>query len=323
MKPTIPRISYVPALCMLAVAMTSVAQPAKGVTGAQGSAAAEQRVRQDMQLLLSHMAASGMLGQNPEQLSLSIEAPGRRVADLGVLVDSTSAERAHDGLRVLGTTPGGTAEHAGLRPGDLIVTVNGTSLRDLGADADGHALAATTLKSSVATLPEAESLHLDVMRDGNLVAMNAPIQSVFVPAMRVELGAAAMADSARDGGAVGGGCGRISTFDVAPRGERQYHARILLLDGVTPGPSGHETYRVSAGTHKLLVSEDIPTEQMGLGQFATLRSNRNNHKELTVDVKAGTTAMIAAQFHQDKATDLAHSGYWDPVMWREIPEGCP
>jgi len=252
---------------------------------------------------------------------MSVQEPSRRVADLGVLVDSTSADRAHDGLRILGTTPGGSAEHGGLRPGDVIVSVNGTSLRGLGADTDGRALAAATLRSSVNEASESSNLHLDVLRNGDVLAMNVPVQSVFLPAMRVELGAAAVADSSPS--MSGGGCGRISTFDVAPRNERIYHATILQLDGKTPGPSGQENYRVDAGQHKLLVAEDIPIRQMGTGAIGSLRSRLDTHKELTIDVKPGTTAMIGAKFHDDKATKFAHGEYWDPVVWRESSENCP
>lgn len=287
-------------------------------------AATEQRLRQDMQQMLSRLAASGALGQHPDQIALRLDEPAQRVTNLGILVDSTSAESARDGLRVLGATPGSTAERLGLRPGDVIVAVNNASLRGLGADADGHALAAATLKSTVEALPDAAPLRLDVLRDGQSLAMNAPLQSVILPALRMELGAAALANT--DPGAISkistaAGCGRISTFDVAPRGDRQYHARILLLDGVTPGPSGGEVYRVAAGEHRLLVAENIPTRQMGFSEIASLR--RNTSKELVVTVKPDTTAMVAAQFHQDNGSDLAHGGYWDPVVWREIPESCP
>jgi hypothetical protein len=286
-------------------------------------AMAEQRLRQDMQILLSQMAVSGALGEHPEDVRVSLQQPAQRVTDLGVLVDSTSAERARNGLRVLGTTPGGTGERLGLRPGDVLVAVNGTSLRNLGADADGRALAATTLKSAVDALPDATPLQLDVERAGNVLAMNAPVHSVLLPALSVELGAATLAAATDNANVAGGSCGRISSFDVAPRGEQQYHAVILQIDGATPGPNARGTYRVSAGEHKLLVAEDIPTEFMGAGPLATVRTRMHTHKELTVNVKPNTTAMIAAQLHVDKNTEFQHGLYWDPVMWREIPESCP
>ena len=276
--------------------------------------------------MLTHMVASGALGQHPETLHLRVEQPAQRVSDLGVLIDSTSAERARDGLRVLGTSPGSTAERLGLRPGDVLVGVNGTSLRNLGPDSEGHALAAATLKSAVDRLPDATPLQLDVEREGNLLALNAPVHSVLLPALSIEVGstATAAADPPGATASAGTGCGRISTFDVAPRGEQKFHAVILLLDGSTPAPNGGETYRVAAGTHKLLVAEDIPLREIGAGPIASpLRARGNTNKELTITVRPNTTAMIGAQFNHDHATDFVHAGYWTPVVWREVPENCP
>ena len=290
----------------------------------QDPAAAEQRLREDVQSLLAHMAASGALGKQPQNLHLRVEQPAQRVSDLGVLIDSASADRAREGLRVLGTTPGGTAERLGLRPGDVLVAVNGTSLRNLGSDPDGKALAATTLKSAVEGLPDAKPLQLDVEREGNLLALNAPVHSVLLPALSIEVGSAAASATAEASPppAESEGCGRISTFDVASPSAQQYHAKLILLDGTSP-ISGHETYRVSAGEHHLLVAEDIPTNFMGAGPIGTWRTRNHSYKPLTVVVKPGTTAMIAAQLHTDRVSEISRGGYWDPVMWREVPEACP
>lgn len=319
-------IPVIVAACGAAWAAT--AQTPAHARNAASSNAAEQRLRQDVQALLTHMAASGELGQHPEALHLRVEQPAQRVSDLGVLIDSTSAERARDGLRVLGTSPGSTAERLGLRPGDVLVGVNGTSLRNLGPDGEGRALAASTLKSAVDRLPDATPLQLDVEREGNLLALNAPVHSVLLPALSLEIGSTEMAAAAPatadpPPAAAATGCGRISTFDVSPPSDQQYHAKIISLDGTTPGPSGHETYRVSAGEHHLVVSEDIPTNFMGAGPIATWRSRNHQYKPLTVVVKPGTTAMIAAQLHTDRVSEISHGGYWDPVVWREVPEDCP
>jgi hypothetical protein len=236
-------------------------------------------------------------------------------SSLGLLVDSANAQTARDGLRVLGATPGSVADQLGLRPGDVLVDINGTSLANLGADADGRALAAATLNSSLADLTPTAPLRLRVLRDGVFLAMNAPLHAAATSA------SVAPAEGAGDP-PVGGGCGRISTFDVAPRSEHLYGAKILLLDGVTPGPTGTPSFRVSAGTHKLLVAENIPTREMGVGSYASLRSRRDNSKELTVTVKPNTTALLAARLNTEKAADFAHGAYWDPVIWREIPEDC-
>jgi len=293
---------------------------------------AEQRVRQDMQATLSNLGSSGALGQHPDKVAVSLDEPARRVTSLGALVDSTSAQSARDGLHVLGATPGSNADRLGLRPGDVIVAVNGTSLRDLGADQHGRALAATTLKTVVDGLPDDATLQFAVVRGGTPVTLSAPLEPVYLPAMHVELGGAVASADVHPAGTPGSaaaavaaapaeGCGRISMFDVSPRGEHLYGVRILLIDGTTPGPLGTPTFRVSAGEHHLLVAENIPTTQLGVGEFATFR--RKTSKPLIVNVKPNTTAMLAAELHMDKTTQLNNGGYWDPVVWSEQPEACP
>lgn len=307
----------------IAAGTAALAADAPAPTRADDS---DQRVSEDMQAVVSHMAETGALGQDPGQASLRVELPARRVANLGALVDSTSAQSARDGLHVLGATPGSAADRLGLRPGDVIAAVNGTSLRDLGADEHGRALAAATLRSVIEALPDSATVRLDVVRAGATLVLNAPLQPVHVPAMRVEVG-----DSATLGGASSGpggdvaappmtGCGHISSFDVAPRGQRLYGVRILLIDGTTPGPFPTPSFRVAAGEHRLVIAENIPTQALGIGEIATLR--RQTSKPLTVVVQPGKTAMVAAQLHLARASDLSHGSYWDPVVWKQADEPC-
>jgi len=315
-----------------ATVMTGVARAAGEHPAAAAPAAAtsqphetEQRMRQDMQSMLSHLAESGALGQHPEQISLQVNEPARRISNLGALVDSTSAQNARDGLHVLGATPGSTADRLGLHPGDVIVAVNGTSLRDLGADERGRALAAVTMRDVVDGIPDAASIEVDVLRAGSVLALTAPMQAVYLPAVHMQLGTGAEAaraavSTAAAASAESAGCGRISEFDVAPRGERLYAARILLIDGNTPGPQGSPSFRVEAGEHKVVVAENIPTQALGVGEIATLR--KHTSKPLNVVVQPGMTAMVAAQFHPANASDLNRGTYWDPVVWRQIAEPC-
>src|SRR5436309_1616793 len=127
---------------------------------------------------------------------------------------------------------------------------------------------------------------------------------VELPALSLEVGSAAAAASAEASPAPADGCGRISTFDVASPSAQQYHAKLILLDGSSP-ISGHETYRVSAGEHHLLVAEDIPTNFMGAGPIGTWRTRNHSYKPLTVMVKPGTTAMVAAQLHTDRVSEIS------------------
>lgn len=295
------------------------AQPAQGPRSDAASAESEQRVRDNLRSTLSQLAESGALGPHPEQVSIHLDEPAHRITNIGALIDSTSGQSARDGLRVLGATPGSTADHLGLRPGDVIVAINGTSLRNLGSDERGRALAAATLRSVVEGLPDAATVEADVVRGGRAMTLSAPLQSVYVPALHVALGDGGAAPASTDPPAAGAGCGRISTFDVAPRSEHLYGATILLLDGNTPGP-GTPSYRVNAGEHHLVVAENIPTLALGVGEIATLR--RQTRKPLTVVVEPGMTALVAAQLHLDKAADLNRGGYWDPVVWKQVAEPC-
>ncbi|MGA9335831.1 MAG: PDZ domain-containing protein [Rudaea sp.] len=234
-------------------------------------------------------------------------------AELGVVVDSASASHAREGLRVLGATPGSVADQLGLRPGDLLVDVNGISLRDLGADANGRALASATFNTRIASLPQSVPLRLLVVRDGVNMAMNAPLHAQAVASTDVTEGDTLAASTAH-------GCGRISTLDGAPRSKHQYHASVLLLDGAAPDPTGQQNYLVKSGVHELLIAEDIPALETGLGQ--TARARRHTRKKLAVTVLPNTTYMVAAQLHVDKVDELSTGGYWDPLVWREIPEAC-
>lgn len=291
------------------------------VNSSSAAPATAQRVREEMHQVLMRLATTGALGAHPDQVQLNIDEPAQRSVNLGLLVDATSAANARDGLRVLGVTPGSTAEQLGVRPGDVVVAVNGRPLRELGADDSGHALAASTLKASVDALPAETNVQLEVRRNGTEVALNGPLQSVQLPALHVVLGAAAMAGGDSQSVPSAAGCGRISLIDLAPRQEKLYGATILLVDGKTPGPTGAKNFRVDAGTHELLVAERFPTRAMGMGEFASLR--KNTPKPLTVTVKPNTTVLIAAHFNEERAGQINNGGYWDPVAWKEIPETCP
>lgn len=301
---------------------TAAPQALATITSDAGSVSplVAQHVREEMQQALMRLATTGALGAHPEQTNLDVAVPAQRLVNLGLLVDATSAANARDGLRVLGTTPDGTAERLGVRPGDVLVAVNGHSLRELGADADGRALAASSLKSSIDALPSDATIQLGVRRGGAELALNGPLQSVQLPALHVVLGVAAVETNAAGPTS---GCGRISLQDLAPRQQQLFGATVELVDGTTPGPSGARSYRVAAGTHELLVREQIPTRRLvGVSELAALNF-RGKPKPLTVTVKPNTTLMIAAHYNEGRANEFNSGGYWDPVVWKEVAETCP
>lgn len=277
----------------------------------------EQRLRGELDAVMTELIQSGAFDGEG---SLDVGAPARRVADLGLLVDSARADA--DGLRVLAVTPGGGAERIGLRAGDSLLALNGTSL----ARADGGA----TLRDTVDALPDGSTLAFYVQRDGNAQTLSGPLRSIELPPMRLTVGggtqlaAAAPRGRVTDAGDdVAGGCGRIGDFDTAPRQQQLHAAKIISIDGGTPGPDGSKSYRVAAGTHEVKVAEDIESRYLSFSDRA--RSSgpaTRRYKTLSVDVAPGTTTLIAARLIPEQRSNPTDGAYWEPVAWKQVEEAC-
>jgi hypothetical protein len=282
----------------------------------------EQRVREELSAVMMDLIQNGAFGKTaPQQIALDIDAPAKKVSNLGLLVDSR--HEAGDGLHVLAVTPGGNAERMGLRAGDVLVALNGTSL----ATGDGS----TILRRTVDTLPEGAQLAFDVRRDGRSETIGGKSASVYLPAMHLSVGeGAALASNGPVGSvadnapAAGGaeGCGRISDFDVAPRGKGLHGAKIITIDDSSPGPSGAKAYRVEAGRHVLKIGEKIESRYLSFNDRQRNARIGGGYKTLTVDVAPDTTYLVAAHLNEDQRDNPANGAYWDPVVYQETPEAC-
>ncbi len=141
----------------------------------------EQRLREELSVVMMDLIQSGAFGSTaPQQIALDVEAPPQKVSNLGLLVDSKGG--SGDGLHVLAVTPGGNAERMGLRAGDMLVALNGSSL----ASADG----ASTLRQTVDALPDGGRLDFNVRRDGKSEKLGGTAASMYLPAMHLSVGAA-------------------------------------------------------------------------------------------------------------------------------------
>lgn len=300
---------------LAAVLLATTAATAQGDAGAASDEgiATQARLREELRVLMLDLAASGAIDDR-NGVALEIDEPARRVNDLGLLVDSSSAERAKGGLKVLAVTPGGTAERLGVRGGDVLVSVNDRSLASLGVDASGQPEAARLLRESVSAVPDGDSLALGVRRNERTFAVSGPVASVHVPAVRLTVGAAASAATAS-------GCGRISVFGQPPRSENLHEAKLVAVDGRLPGPTDATSFRLEPGTHTLTVGEGIESRYLSFNdRLRNAQSNR--YKTLTVEVRAGTTYFLAARLNQDRITESKDGAYWDPVIWNEVAESC-
>lgn len=307
-----------------AAQITAQTTDAAAHASANASLTIEQRVRAELRAVMTELIESGAFGdQPPQQIALDIAAPAQRVSNLGVLVDS--AHDARDGLHVLAVTPGGAGERMGLRAGDTLVTLNGTPLTGRGA--------AETLRQTVDGLPNGSALAFAVRRDDRERTVSGALSSVFLPAMHLTVGDGTQlaSNSGRTPATAvvpamdttQQGCGRISDDDVAPRQQQLHAAKIMSIDGVTPGPSGTRSYRVDAGTHTLKVAERIENRYLSFNdrqRNAGLATER--YKTLVVDVQPGTTTLVAARLNEDKRSEWQGGAYWDPVAWKQIDEAC-
>lgn len=290
-------------------------------SNASASISVEQRVRTELRSIMTELIESGAFGDKPpQQIALDIDAPAQRVSNLGVLVDS--ARDARDGLHVLGVTPGGGAERMGLRAGDVLVAMSGMSLAgDSGA-------AAASLRRTVDGLPNGSAIAFQISRDGHTQTVSGPLASVYVPAMRLHVGDGMQVASNADGATAmtaerASGCGRISDFDAAPRQQQLHSAKIISIDGVTPGPTGATSYRVAAGSHVLTVANRIESRYLPFNDRARNSGVASAHyKKLTIDVAPDTTTLIAARLNEDKRNESQNDAYWDPVAWKQVAEAC-
>lgn len=331
------RLAALP-LCLLACAGFVEAGPTElggriSAVAAQSDAtlglAPEQRLRDQVRLLLLDMIESGAFGQiPPEQISLAIDSPRERFANLGVLVDSSDGSAASDGLHVLGTTPGSSAARMGLRAGDVLMSVNAVSLAGLGDGDGGVAKAAVVLREEVSRSQDGTDLHFEVQRDGKRSTISGMLAATWIPAMQLRVGdgvSLASASVSVDTPAAPGaatGCGRISIFDVAPRQRHLHAASLISIDGLRSPFDGQTSFRVSAGRHVLTVGERIDSRYLGFNDRLRNSGGGERYKTITVEVAANTTYSLAAQINQDKRNEWRDGAFWDPVIWNESAETC-
>ncbi len=100
----------------------------------------------------------------PETRSFSFSFSGNR-ARIGVLVNTVSnSETDKLGAKLDGVTPGGPAERAGLKAGDIITRFNGTSLARVSAENEDESGPGTKLIELVGDLDPGDTVRVDYRR---------------------------------------------------------------------------------------------------------------------------------------------------------------
>ncbi|MFB9067602.1 PDZ domain-containing protein [Pseudofulvimonas gallinarii] len=282
--------------------------PRTGFAQEGGLASVEEEFRQTLLRLVQSGALSSPEGP------LVIERPAERVSDFGLLVDRDSV----DGLVVLGTLPGGSASRLGLQAGDRLVAANGVDLRGPGGSLRMKALLDDPASDG--------GIELDIVREGHARKIAGTVEAVVLPAMRVELDAAAMASTeehTRLAGDPGSRCGRVSIEAIAPRTRNLFPVSLIAIDGRIPGTSEQQSFRLPPGRHVLRIGERIGEDHFSsVGNFQRGRLGDRGYKELEVDVEPGVTYFLAARLHRGRSDRILDGGYWEPLVWKERAESC-
>ncbi len=297
-----------------------------GRAGAVESGTPPAPLRDELQHVLLRLIESGeFAGTQPEDITFRLDAPAQRMSNLGLLVDSTSAEHARDGLAVLAVSPGSSAEHLGVRSGDVLVAVQEVELTNRGADEAGRAMAARLLRETVDALPDDMPLRLAVRRDGRPLVLAGPLHRVTLPPIHLVVGRDALIASTAPGDGrvasvppASGGCGRVSTFDVAPRARQLHAVKLLAIDGHAAGPAGTQNSVLDAGMHTLELAEQIESRYLSFNA----RQRPSGGKMLQIEIKPDTTYFLGARLDPARRMEWKDGAYWEPVVWKEAAEPC-
>lgn len=285
---------------ILAAAFTAILIPAHVVS-------ASEVLSEQFRDTLMRLAQSGQLDEQAEPLV--IERPAERVANLGLLVDRDDRQ----GLLVLGTMPGGSAEAMGLRGGDRLLEANGIDLRGAGAG--------ERMRRLVELWDDEDELQISLLRDGREQSLSGPIQVFQLPSLRVELGATNAQTEER--GVAGSTCARISTFPGASRSRSLFPVRVMAIEGRGAGDHRQDTFRIPVGQVTIRLAEQIDSSYFPPA-VNTLRTRRgaDTLHEYVLDAEPGVTYFLAAQLLRDRTERIVDGSYWRPVVWRQRAESC-
>jgi membrane-associated protease RseP (regulator of RpoE activity) len=107
---------------------------------------------------------------------LRLQTRGAGRAALGINIGSPDESRREDGVPVLGVSPGGPAAEAGIRAGDILVSVDGNTLKWENDRSPRAALLAVMDK-----VEPGESVPVEYRRDGKLNKVNVVAQPLAPP----------------------------------------------------------------------------------------------------------------------------------------------
>ncbi|WP_158636496.1 PDZ domain-containing protein [Luteimonas marina] len=222
----------------------------------------------------------------------------------GAVIDSRRT--GAPGRTVLAVTPGGPASRMGLRPGDMIVSINGSRL-------EAPDNAASLLRSASAA--PAPGFSVGVLRDGHPLTLSLSSG---------ETTGAGPQNAVTD-------CGYVSGDGAPPRNTQGiYPVEIMNIDGAsTPALFSLDRHQVDAGRRVLVVRELVDDHRftpLPLKERKRLldHDRASAYKVLIVDVEPDTRHDVGARL-KDPHPGLGavrQGTYWEPVVWQRKPAPC-
>jgi hypothetical protein len=283
---------------------------------------ASAQVSEAVQSALARLIESGDVSAEALE-GLHVDIDSFRTARFGALIEGRfTAEEDRLGVRVLAVADASAASQMGLRKGDRIQAVAGTSLLGLGALEDQQARAAQVFRQVLAA--QQGDIELLVERDGQRKSLHASIQSHQLPALQLSFqpSGPGVGGGGSSGGTAVSTCGRVSQLFVGSRSRAEFPLVIIAVDGQLPGPTRSDTFRVDPGLRRITLAEAIDPREFS--DAALLRRSRDGmafRHDLQLEVLPGMTYRLAARF-QGQVGMLRDNSYWQPVVVSEKAEAC-
>lgn len=251
----------------------------------------EDRAREMARSAAVEAAKSG--GKNE---SVVLEEPARSYFEWGAIVRP-------DG-EVLSVRPGTVAADMGVKVGDQLTHINGTSVERESLQ---------TILRMFDELEHGSEFAITVQRDKQSKTLESIVRATVVPGWRLEVDSTFEETAHAIQNATE--CGRVSIFLQPPVTRDYYPAFINTINGEDTRIK-NPVVKLGVGEHVIGLHEKISDPRAS--RPASLRTE----KLLRLVVEPNKKYHLAAHFIAEKRYDRANAGYWEPIVWKVTEHTC-
>jgi len=247
------------------------------------------------------------LGRDLNDLNLVLNIEQARHSNIGLVLDIDHIEK-YNGAKVLSVAPGSTASKAGVKTGDLVVSINNNRVNDENIRKIIKQLSTATLNSDIL---------INIVRNGESMELTGTVGSIIIPNAKLIVGAESKQISNTQAVSLEEQCGRVREPFITPKlRESIYYARIQSIDGEDQ-PRGRDIFKLKPGLHVIGLHEFISDRDVRRKRFGV-----QYRKFITLKVEPNMTYYVGARFLRNKRMQTRHEKYWEPTIWKEESEPC-